>query len=144
MISERAALDVEVVEVSVLEVVLTSDEVVLEVEEVVLASDEVVEEVVLEVEEVVLASDEVVLDTDEVVVLTSDELELVGEVVGVSEVLEETLVVGGGAGFFLYRISLEPAPQYSNGFPAHSILHCVKSVRTDPTPSVLPHQHSLL
>lgn len=121
---------VEVVEGSEFEVVLTSDEVVLVVE-VLLTSDEVVLVV-----EVVLTSEDVVL--------ASDELELVEVLDGISEVLEEVLGVGSGAGFFLYRISLEPAPQYSYGFPAHSILHWLKSVRTDPTPSALPHQHSLL
>lgn len=47
------------------------------------------------------------------------------------------------AGFFLYKLNLDPAPQYSSLFPAHSMLHCDSSVRTAPTPNVLPHQHSL-
>lgn len=47
------------------------------------------------------------------------------------------------AGFFLYKLNLDPAPQYSYLFPAHSMLHCDSSVRTAPTPNVLPHQHSL-
>lgn len=47
------------------------------------------------------------------------------------------------AGFFLYKLNLDPAPQYSYLFPAHNMLHCDSSVRTAPTPNVLPHQHSL-
>lgn len=55
-------------------------------------------------------------------------------------------VVGslGIADFFLYKLSLLPAPQYSPGLPPHFILHCVAAVRAEPTPRVFPHQHSLL
>lgn len=57
--------------------------------------------------------EEVVITSGEPVVDTSDELEVV-VVVDVLSGLSEVLVeLGTGAGFFLYRISLEPAPQYS-------------------------------
>lgn len=52
-------------------------------------------------------------------------------------------VDGTSAGFFLYKLNLDPAPQYSYLFPAHNMLHCDSSVMTAPTPNVLPHQHSL-
>lgn len=70
---------------------------------------------------------------------------IVGDVAGVvagSDV--ESLVGLGIADFFLYKLSLLPAPQYSPGLPPHFILHCVTAVRAEPTPRVFPHQHSLL
>lgn len=57
---------------------------------------------------VVPISDELPI-SDEFVVDTSDEV-VVDVLSGLSEVLVE---LGTGAGFFLYRINLEPAPQYS-------------------------------
>lgn len=43
----------------------------------------------------------------------------------------------------VYKLNLLPEPQYSDGFPAQVILHCVTTTSAEPTPRVFPHQHSL-
>lgn len=74
-----------------------------------------------------------------------EELEVIDVIDEVSRVLEEILELEDkSVDFFLYKLSLLPAPQYSVVFPAQIILHCVAAVRADPIPSVFPHQHSLL
>lgn len=66
----------------------------------------------------------------------------VGGVVAGSDVVDPGSL--GMADFFLYKLNLPPEPQYSPLLPAHVILHCVAAAKTEPTPSVFPHQHSLL
>lgn len=105
---------VVVLDIDSLEAVLGSE--VVEDSEVVKGSDVVKDSDVVKGSEAVEDSEvvkdsvleEVVDISDEIVVDTSDEV--VDVLAGLSEVLVE---LGTGAGFFLYRISLEPAPQYS-------------------------------
>lgn len=79
-------------------------------------------------------------DADEDV---SDVVEL-DDISDVEEVDVVELLELETADFFLYKLNLLPAPQYSLAFPAQSILHCVETASVEPTPRVFPHQHSLL